>query len=113
MKKGEENGTEETKEDLGNGELDSIECINEEIKMESSIAKETKRERGRPKKLVLLHSVTNKMNQVNEVEGEKVIFVISTVRTMKKNMFVTQIVKLKYIALVALEVGKIELKLVF
>ncbi|KAI3921453.1 hypothetical protein MKW98_013387 [Papaver atlanticum] len=86
MKKGEENGTEETKEDLGNGELDSVECINEEIKGESSIAIETKRGRGRPKKPVLLHSVINKMNQVNEEEGEKLMchHTASTDQTRRK-----------------------------
>ncbi|KAI3837424.1 hypothetical protein MKW92_002571 [Papaver armeniacum] len=73
MKKGEENGTEETKEDLGNGQLDSVECISEEIKGESSIAKDIKRGRGRPKKVMQLDSVTNKMNQVNEEEGDKVM----------------------------------------
>ncbi|RZC48280.1 hypothetical protein C5167_041238 [Papaver somniferum] len=86
IKMGGENGTEETKEDLGNGELDSVECVNEEIKGKSSIAKEIKRGRGRPKKVMQLDPTTNKMNQVNEEEGEKVIchHTASTDQTRRK-----------------------------
>ncbi|KAI3954673.1 hypothetical protein MKW98_019804 [Papaver atlanticum] len=51
MKKGEENGIEETKEILGEGNSDSLDCISEETKGESFVGDEIKRGRGDQRRL--------------------------------------------------------------